>query len=44
VKIAVAQINMTVGDFAGNAARIRRAIDEGRAKGAKLIVTPEMAL
>src|SRR4029079_574462 len=44
MKIAVAQINTTVGDFAGNAGRIRRAIDEGRAQGAKLIVTPEMAL
>jgi NAD+ synthetase len=33
-----------VGDFAGNADRIRRAIDEGRRHGAKLIVTPEMAL
>ena len=44
MKIAVAQINTTVGDFAGNAARIRGAIDEGRAQGAKLVVTPEMAL
>src|SRR5258706_13148478 len=44
MKIAVAQINTTVGDFAGNADRIRRAIDEGRARGAALVVTPEMAL
>jgi NAD+ synthase/NAD+ synthase (glutamine-hydrolysing) len=44
MKIAVAQINTTVGDFAGNAEKIRRAIDAGRAAGAKLIVTPEMAL
>ena len=44
MKIAVAQINTTVGDFAGNAERIRRAVDEGRAAGAKLVVAPEMAL
>ena len=44
MKIAVAQINTTVGDFAGNAQRIRQAIDAGRAKGAALIVTPELAL
>ena len=44
MKIAVAQINVTVGDFAGNAERIRRAVDRARAAGAKLVVTPEMAL
>jgi NAD+ synthetase len=44
MKIAVAQINTTVGDFAGNAARIRAAIDRARAGGAELVVTPEMAL
>jgi NAD+ synthase (glutamine-hydrolysing) len=44
MKIAVAQINMTVGDFAGNADRIRRAVDAARQAGAKLVVTPEMAL
>jgi NAD+ synthase/NAD+ synthase (glutamine-hydrolysing) len=44
MKIAVAQINTTVGDFAGNAARIREAIDAARAAGARVVVTPEMAL
>ncbi|MGE5095681.1 MAG: NAD+ synthase [Betaproteobacteria bacterium] len=44
MKIAVAQINTTVGDFAGNADRIRRAIDAARAAGASLVVTPELAL
>jgi NAD+ synthetase len=44
MKIAVAQINVTVGDFAGNAGRIRRAIDAARAKGAALVVAPELAL
>jgi NAD+ synthetase len=44
MKIAVAQINVTVGDFAGNAAKIRRAVDSARAAGARLVVTPEMSL
>src|SRR5512140_2312834 len=44
MKIAVAQINTTVGDFAGNAERIRKSIEAARAAGAKLVVTPELAL
>jgi NAD+ synthetase len=44
MKIAVAQINTTVGDFAGNAGRIRDAIVRARQAGASLVVTPEMAL
>ncbi|MEO5691541.1 MAG: NAD+ synthase [Usitatibacter sp.] len=44
MKIAVAQINVTVGDFAGNAARIRKAVDAAREAGARLVVCPEMAL
>ncbi|MBC8024093.1 MAG: NAD+ synthase [Burkholderiales bacterium] len=44
MKIAVAQINTTVGDFEGNAAAIRKAVDAARAAGAKLVVTPEMSL
>ena len=35
---------MTVGDFPGNAERIRRAVDAAREAGAKLVVTPEMAM
>ena len=44
MKIAVAQINTTVGDFEGNAAKIRSAVDKARAAGARLVVTPEMSL
>jgi NAD+ synthase (glutamine-hydrolysing) len=44
MKIAVAQINTTVGDFEGNAAKIRSAVDAARNAGAKLVVTPEMSL
>jgi NAD+ synthase (glutamine-hydrolysing) len=44
MKIAVAQINTTVGDFEGNAAKIRAAVDAAREAGARLVVTPEMSL
>jgi NAD+ synthase (glutamine-hydrolysing) len=44
MKIAVAQINTTVGDFEGNAAKIRAAVDAARLAGAALVVTPEMSL
>ncbi|HRP76779.1 MAG TPA: NAD+ synthase [Rhodocyclaceae bacterium] len=42
--IAVAQLNFTVGDLTANAARIVAALDEARARGASLVVTPELAL
>jgi len=44
LKIAVAQINGTVGDLAGNAARILAAADEATQQGADLLLTPELAL
>jgi NAD+ synthase (glutamine-hydrolysing) len=43
MKIAVAQINTTVGDFAGNEARIRDAYRRGVAAGADVVVFPELA-
>ncbi len=43
-RIALAQIDTTVGDFAGNAARIRAATERARAAGATLVVFPELAL
>ena len=43
-RIALAQIDTTVGDFAGNAARIRAATSRARAAGARLVVFPELAL
>jgi NAD+ synthase (glutamine-hydrolysing) len=43
-RIALAQIDTTVGDFAGNAARIRAATERARAAGAGLVVFPELAL
>ena len=44
LKIAIAQINCTVGDVAGNAARILRAAEEAAVQGADLLLTPELAL
>jgi NAD+ synthase (glutamine-hydrolysing) len=43
-RIALAQIDTTVGDFAGNAARVRRATEVARAAGASLAVFPELSL
>src|SRR4029078_11999352 len=42
--IACAQVNPTVGDVAGNAAIVRRVRDEAAAKGASLVVFPELVL
>ena len=44
MRIALAQINPTVGDAPGNADRIIGRIEEARRQGARLIVTPELAL
>jgi len=43
-RIALAQIDPTVGDLDGNAALIRRAAATARAAGAGLVVFPELAL
>ena len=44
LKIALCQMNSTVGDFAGNAAKIREAVLRAQKEGAGLVVTPEMSL
>ena len=44
MKIALAQINPTVGDIAGNSERIRRDIHAARDAGAELVVFPELAI
>ena len=43
-RVALAQVNTTVGDFAGNAARIRDHAARARAQGASLVLFPELAL
>jgi NAD+ synthase (glutamine-hydrolysing) len=44
IRIALAQINTTVGDIDGNAARIAKAIESAQAAGAQLVVLPELAV
>jgi NAD+ synthase (glutamine-hydrolysing) len=44
MKIALAQINPTVGDLAGNRRRVEEAAESARAAGADLVVLPEMVL
>lgn len=44
MKIALAQINATVGDLAGNAQKIRAAAERAKALGADVVLTPELAL
>ena len=44
MKIALAQINPTVGDFAGNTKRILEFADRAAGLGAKLVVFPELAV
>ena len=44
MKVALAQINPTVGDFDGNAAKIRDAAAEARRRGADLAIFSELSL
>jgi NAD+ synthase len=44
LKIALAQLNPTVGDVAGNAERVRRARDEAARLGADIVAFPELFL
>ena len=44
MRIAIAQLNATVGDIAGNVDRIARFAQEARAAGAEMMVAPELAL
>ena len=44
LRLALAQLNATVGDIGGNEARIRAAIADAQERGAQLVVAPELAL
>src|SRR5581483_11354797 len=44
MRIALAQINTTVGDLAANAAKILDFAGQGERAGAELVVFPELAL
>ncbi|MFO7975048.1 MAG: NAD(+) synthase, partial [Candidatus Hydrogenedentota bacterium] len=44
VKIGVASVSVKVGDFAGNAARLREVVQAARGQDVHLLVTPELAV
>jgi NAD+ synthase (glutamine-hydrolysing) len=44
MRLALCQINTTVGDIAGNAERVREGIHAAREAGAELVLFPELAL
>ncbi|OQX56418.1 MAG: hypothetical protein B5M53_01640 [Candidatus Cloacimonas sp. 4484_209] len=43
-KIAISQINTTVGDFVGNKKKIIASINRAKSEGAKLVIFPELAI
>ncbi|UCG22699.1 MAG: NAD+ synthase, partial [Chloroflexota bacterium] len=44
LRLVLAQLNVTVGDIAGNSRQIRVGLEEARALGADIVVFPEMAI
>ncbi len=44
MKVAMAQINSTVGDLQGNTAKIKQYLADAKAYGAELVVFPELAV
>ncbi len=44
MKLGIAQLNLTVGDIAGNTAQLLAAAKNAHAAGAKLLLTPEMSI
>lgn len=44
MKIALAQINPTIGDLEGNAEKIKAFVEEAQSQGAELVIFPELTL
>ena len=44
MKLGIAQLNLTVGDIAGNCDKIRAVAQSAQAAGAALLITPEMSI
>lgn len=44
MKLAIAQVNPTVGDLTGNRGLVEAAVDKSRAAGADMVILPEMVL
>ncbi|NOZ49950.1 MAG: NAD+ synthase [Chloroflexi bacterium] len=43
IRLALAQLNLTVGDVSGNTRRILECLDEARSQGADVVIFPELA-
>ena len=44
LRLALGQVNVTVGDLKGNAQKLMKAIDQARAMGVDLVAFPELAI
>ena len=44
IRLALCQVNQSVGDLAGNADRLRAGVDAARDRGADLVVFPELSI
>jgi predicted amidohydrolase len=44
MRVALGQINTTIGDFAGNLEKIRGTVERARGAGADLVLLPELAI
>ena len=44
MKLAIAQLNPTIGDVRGNTDLVLDAIDKAKAEGADLLITPELVI
>jgi NAD+ synthetase len=44
MRVALGQINTTIGDFEGNLEKIRKAVERARSSGADLLLLPELAI
>ena len=44
LRLALGQVNSTVGDLQGNTRKILKVIDQSREMGAELVAFPELAL
>ena len=44
LKLCVAQLNLVVGDLAGNSKKIIEAAQSAYAQGARLVLTPELSI
>ncbi|HEY1058642.1 MAG TPA: NAD+ synthase [Limnobacter sp.] len=44
VRVAIAQLNLTVGDLKGNSSKIIASVHQAAAQGARIVLTPELSI